>query len=379
MVVAGSAAGALLISKMTPSLGRRRALAVGYLIGVVGAAMVIVAGSAANVPLALAGSVLLGPANAAVFLSRYAGADLVAVHRRGRALGTILFAAAVGAVIGPNLLGPADRVTRSIGLARFSGLYLVSLVAFGVGAAILIRDRDHPRALPVDVHSRHVADSHSVRRSRAAVAVLAGANIAMVGIMAVVPVHLEAHHHGLTSIGAVISIHVVGMFVPAPLTGWLCDRFDPAWIAAAGGGVLFAAGLWLGSDDYAGTVATTGGLLVLGIGWNLAVVAGSTMLTQGIDGGRERLEAMGEVAMGAAAAVGAPSASFLASSSGWPTMTLVFGALGATAMFALTSPRRRAAGTATDPRSPSLPATQSKSVAATSLSRSSDRRDPVSA
>ena len=122
MVVAGSAAGALLISKMTPSLGRRRALAVGYLIGVVGAAMVIVAGSAANVPLALAGSVLLGPANAAVFLSRYAGADLVAVHQRGRALGTILSAAAVGAVIGPNLLGPADRVTRSIGLARFSGV-----------------------------------------------------------------------------------------------------------------------------------------------------------------------------------------------------------------------------------------------------------------
>ena len=174
-------------------------------------------------------------------------------------------------------------------------------------------------------------------------AVLAGANIAMVGIMAVVPVHLEAHHHGLTSIGTVISIHVVGMFVPAPLTGWLCDRFDPAWIAAAGGGVLFARASGRVLDDYAGTVATTGGLLVLGIGWNLAVVAGSTMLTHGIDGGRERLEAMGEVAMGAAAAVGAPSASFLASSSGWPTMTLVFGAFGATAMFAVTSPQRRAA------------------------------------
>ena len=46
-----------------------------------------------------------GGGNAAVMLARYAAADLAS--RRGRAISTVVAAASVGAIAGPNLLGPA--------------------------------------------------------------------------------------------------------------------------------------------------------------------------------------------------------------------------------------------------------------------------------
>jgi hypothetical protein len=80
----------------------------------------------------------------------------------------------------------------------------------------------------------------------------------------------------------------------------------------------------------------TGFLLVLGLGWNLAVVAGSTMLTADLPAeSRPRAEAAGEVTMGLAAAVGAAGSGVLASAAGWAPMMVVAGLVGAIAIIGL--------------------------------------------
>src|SRR4029450_6544836 len=66
----------------------------------------------------------------AIFLSRYAAADLAVADARGRALGTVLFATALGTVAGPALLVPTGRLAQALGLPRVAGLYLVSVAAF---------------------------------------------------------------------------------------------------------------------------------------------------------------------------------------------------------------------------------------------------------
>lgn len=357
-VVTGSAVGAVLISWATTHIGRHTALAVGYLAGVLGAMVVIAGGIAGSVPLILAGSLLLGPANASVFLSRYAGADLAAEEDRGRNLGLILFATAAGAVLAPNLLGPADSVSATFGLPRYSGLYLVAMAAFGISAAMLIHNRQVRGADPHPIAARTLGSIDAgperlpVVRPAVGLVVLAAANMSMVGIMAVVPVHLDGHGHHLASIGIVISVHAAAMFAPAPLTGWLCDRIGPERVAVAGGAVLLGAGGWAAIADDGHLWLTTGSLLALGLGWNLAVVAGSTMLTATLQAlHRPRMEAAGEVTMGAAAAIGASGAGLLAATRGWSTMVASGGIVGAVALIAgLSNPDARQADTSNVPQ-----------------------------
>jgi MFS family permease len=321
-VVAGSAAGAVLVSRLTSRIGRGRALAVGYGIGVAGALVVILGAVSSILWFVLAGSVLLGPANSSVFLARYAGADLAGAGRRGRGLGAILFATALGAVVAPNLLGPSGAVAEVFGLTPYAGLYLVALLAFGVGALILVPSG------PAQTSVVRIAAPMS-RASLIGLIVLGAANLTMVGIMAVAPVHLASHGHDLGFIGLVISIHVAGMLAPSPVTGWLADRVGPGRVAASGAALLLAAGLAGAVAQPASAVQATGFLLVLGLGWNLAVVAGSALLTADLaEAARPRLEAAGEVAMGLAAAVGAMGAGVVSSAAGWGAMTVIGGAIG---------------------------------------------------
>jgi MFS family permease len=337
-VVAGSALGAIGVSRLTARIGRGRALAAGYGIGVVGAAVVIVAAMLGSLALLLIGSLLLGPANASVFLARYAGADLAGAARRGLGLGVLLFATALGAVLAPNLLGPSGALAEVLGLSRFVGLYLVALVAFGLGAGLLGTEGTGPlAAIP--------APTRAASGSAVALVVLGAANMAMVGIMAVAPVHLTGHGHDLGFIGLAISIHVAGMLAPSPVTGWLTDRIGPGSVAAAGAGLMAAAGYWGAVANPSSAAEATGFLLTLGLGWNLAVVAGSAMLTADLPpAARARAEAAGEVSMGVAAAVGATGAGVLASGAGWAAMMAAAAVVGAFALAGLVA--RRSDGSA---------------------------------
>ena len=345
LLVAGSAGGAVLISWLTPRTGRAAALAAGYLTGVAGALVVIAGALAAMLPLVFVGSVLLGPANAAVFLSRYGGADLTDDAHRGRGLGLILFATAIGAVTAPNLLAPSAAVAAALGLTPVAGLYLVSIVAFGAAGILLAaRGRRSPGGPPPSsAGDPPTLDGRIGGSGVVGLIVLGAANMAMVGVMAVAPVHLAAHGQHLGSIGLIISIHVAAMLAPSPLTGWLSDRLGPARVAVAAGVAFLGAGAWGALAHESDVMAMTGFLLTLGLGWNLAVVSGSAMLTAGLaEGSRQGAEGAGEVAMGLAAAIGATTAGLLASVAGWPAVAVAGGIVGLLAATGLNSlpPRR---------------------------------------
>ena len=346
LVVAGSAVGAVLISWATVRVGRIPALVGGYAAGAVGAATALAGGVASSVTLVLAGSVLLGPANASVFLSRYAGADLGSDDERGRNIGVVLFALAVGATLAPNLLGPADAAATALGLARYSGLYLVAVLAFGAAGALLLHPGRSASGRPTPPVRRIVVrdgPTRAPRRGPSAVAglvVLGAGNMTMVGIMSVVPVHLTDHHHGLAAIGVVISVHVAAMFGPSPVVGRLSDRLGPPRVAAAAGATLLVAGAWSAPTGGADLRSTTAALVLLGLGWNLAMVSGSAMLTAGVaPRHRPSAEAAGEVVMGGAAALGAAGAGLLAAGAGWTAMVLAGGAVGAAPVVAALAAR----------------------------------------
>ncbi len=265
LLVVGQAAAAVLVSHRTSRVGRGRSLALGYVLGASGAALVVIAAASESLSAFLAGSVVLGAGNTSVFMTRFAAAEAGGEASRGQALGAVFFATALGAVASPGLLGPSGGLAQAVGLPPLAGLYVVALLCFVVAASLLWGTSNPatpylgrvaallgpPRE--AEVTRGEVALSFlGASSARAAVSILAAINLVMVAVMAVAPVHLVAHGHGLGVVGVVVGVHVAGMFMPSPLSGWAADRVGPT--AIAGGGFLLM--IASGAGDYSSTRAT---------------------------------------------------------------------------------------------------------------------------
>jgi MFS family permease len=334
MLVLGSGVGAVAAARIMRDRGRRAGLAAAYLAGAVGAALVVAAAAWRSWPLLLAGSLVLGGGNAAVMLARYAAADLAS--RRGRAISTVVTAASVGAIAGPNLLGPAGVLAREVGLPAPTGLFLLAVPAF-LGAALVLVAFLRPDPLQVargqalSAEEPAAADDRGElaallgdRQVRLSLLVLAVANLAMVGVMAVAPVHLHDHGAGMGTIGLMIGAHIAAMYLPSPVTGWLSDRIGAREVATVGALLLLAAGA-VAAMAGAGRPGIMGALLLLGVGWNAGLIGGSALLrnAQVSPSLRTRAEGLGELGMGAAAAVGGSGAGLLLAGGGFELLGLV--------------------------------------------------------
>jgi MFS family permease len=346
LIVVGAAAAVLPVSALSLRAGRRVGLTSALAVASLGAAAVVLAGVLRSFALLCAASVPFGAGNAAVMLARYAAADLSAPVRRGRAIGAVVFATTFGAVAGPNLLGPAGDLAAALGLPPLTGLYGFAAVAFLLAALVLfaflrpdplqrrtVTDTPPPAARPL----RHVI----VRPAAVAgLAVVVIANFVMVAVMAIAPVRMHDMGAGLTIVGVVISVHVAGMFAPAPLTGWLSDRLGPLPVATGGAALLIIAGVLAAAGG--GTVGLAVGLGLLGVGWNAGLIAGSALLASAVPAAeRPRAEGAGELSMGVAAATATALAGPVAGAAGYAALGLL-GVVAAAALgpFLLIAARR---------------------------------------
>jgi MFS family permease len=339
LLVAGSALAAIPISGLSRSAGRRPGLATALLAGAAGAALCVLAGAAENLPLLLAGCLLFGAGNTAVMLARYAAADLSEPERRARTIGLVVFATTFGAVAGPNLLEPTGEAAAAVGLPDLTGLFVLAAVAYTAAAAVLLALL-RPDPLRLATQGEPPEDSRGPRPSlsalleppvvRAGLATIVTANLVMVAVMAMTPVHMRHHDHSLTLVGFVISLHIAGMFGPAPLTGRLADRLGPRRVALGGCAVLLAAGS-LAAAAGASVPVLSLGLLLLGVGWNACLIAGSALLVSAVAAGqRPRVEGVGELSMGIAAATGGALAGPAVAVASYAALAIAAAALAAT-------------------------------------------------
>jgi MFS family permease len=288
-VVLGAALGSTLLSRVMVVRGRRAGLTLGYLVGLVGAAIATGAVLTRSLPLLLVGMVLIGFGNSSNQLSRYVAADLFPAARRASAIGLVVWSATFGAVVGPNLIGWAGELGERIGLPALAGAYLLPVV-FVSAAAILsfVMLRPDPYALAdedatvisTDVDDR-AALMRVLRRPHVPVAIVAlvAGQVVMVLVMTMTPLHMTEHGHDLAAVGLVISGHTFGMFALSPISGRLTDRFGS--LAVVLGGLLVT-----GASAILSAIAPAEGgpvlfiaLFLLGYGWNLGFVAGSALLT----------------------------------------------------------------------------------------------------
>ena len=291
-LVLGTAVGTSLLAIAMTRWGCRSSLATFYVAAGLGAFLACTATGMASLPLLIAGAFVVGLGNSANALTRYVAADLQSPERRATTLGWIVWAGTIGAVIGPNLLSPSDRVGVSVGLPSLAGAYLVSgLIFLGAAVFYVLFLRPDPSLLSVPFEVNTVPRAGIATSTtqlfrppqvQVSIVTLVFSHAVMVLIMTMTPLHLKAAGHGLDVIGLVASSHIVGMFLFAPLTGLLVDRVGSSRIIIIGQALLLLStlgGMVVPSSSVLWVGAT---LFLLGLGWNFGFVAGSSSLTRDI-------------------------------------------------------------------------------------------------
>jgi MFS family permease len=279
--ILGTGLGSIAVATRIARTGHRRGLAGGYAVGTLGGAVCVAAtwhgGSAGSVPALVVGLFLLGIGNASGQLSRYVAAELAGPAHRASAIAVVVWIATVGAVGGPALLGPSGHLATSLGAAADAGPFLLAAVATAAAlAAMLAVPLGRPATLRTTASPR-VFERPAARRALAA---MAGAQVIMVAVMTAAPMNMHMHGSAPSSIGAVLSAHTFGMFAFSPLTGAAVQRFGPSRVVRVGLAVMVL-------SSAAATITASPGqpiaLLLLGYGWNLCFISGSSLLAGDLD------------------------------------------------------------------------------------------------
>ena len=339
----GAALTAVPLATLMRRRGRRPGLAISYGIAAVGALIAATAGQVSAFWLLLVGMLLFGAGQAATLQSRYVATDLAPPAQRARAVAAIVWVGTLGAVIGPMVTPLARRGAVGLGLTDLIGPYLLAAGLFVIASTVVIfRLRPDPLVVAGGVDPRATTGNpfgglggslRAIRASRLALlglTVMAGSQAAMVAVMTMTPPHMKDHGHADLS-AVVIAVHIFGMFGFAPVIGRLVDRIG-AVPASMWGAMILGVGTL--SSVIAGYVPALMffGLLLLGIGWSIGLIAGTTLVTAGLTE-EERVPAQGasDLMMSLCGAAAAFGSGFIKQSLGFHLLadaaTVVAGAL----------------------------------------------------
>jgi MFS family permease len=313
----GTALASWPLARLMDRAGRRPGLALGYGLAVAGAVLGLLGVAVRSFPLMLAGMALFGIASTSNLLARYAAADVCRPEQRGRAMGIIVGGSALGSIIGPNLMAPALSLGARLDIPDTASPFLVSVAGYGVAAVLTFL---FLRPDPLALARRDAAEANAGRpaglarslgailadvRVQVALATLSISQFVMISTTSTSPLYLHDQGHTVGTIGVAVSLHLAGMYVASPLSGWLADRFGRLPVIAAGALMLiFAMALaGLASGQAGATIII--GLFLNGVGWNLAFVSGSALLTDALSPvERASVQGLADLLMGLMGAIG---------------------------------------------------------------------------
>ena len=332
----GAAFWAIPLSRLAAAKGRRIALATGAALAILGALIIVWSAVIGVFAVMIVGLVLIGAASAISLQARFSATDLPSLKSPGRDLSLVVWATTVGAVIGPNLIAPGDALGMSLGLPHLSGPFLVTVFAQLAGAtAFWIGLRPDPllTAKAIDPSRSGTKPKGSIKTAiailranssaRYAVATIALSHMVMVAVMSMTPVHMKDMGFSLVIVGFTISLHVAGMWAFSPIFGWLSDKVGKVTVVVIAQlvyviSLIFCA---LGSQD---RLSLSIGLLLLGLGWSAATVAGSALLSSSISGEEKtHVQGLSDSLMSLSGASGGAVAGLVLASVTYPGLSAV--------------------------------------------------------
>jgi MFS family permease len=294
-VTMGTAFMSQMLARLMNVRGRRNGLQAGYLFAIFGGFIAGYGAETKTLWIFLFGLFVFGNGQASNLLSRYAAADLATTDQRGRAMSRILFASTFGAVFGPLLIKPAEQAGMQwFGWGQYTGPWIFAGVFFLTSLInTTLRLRPDPlevarrlnRQADVDAPTNLFSDAFKAIQAsgdaKIAVIAMVISQMAMVAVMTMTPVHLRLHDHETVS-AYIISLHIAGMYAFSPLVGRFADRRGRLTTIQVGALILMGATV-LSSLSGDSPILLFPALWLLGVGWSLGLIGGSSLLVDSID------------------------------------------------------------------------------------------------
>jgi len=274
-MVIGMWFGTLPVGWLARRFGRRFALQIGSVFGVLSGLISYAAVMHGQFWLLLVGTFCGGLYAAAHNSYRFAAADTASEAFRPKVVSWVLAGGVFAAVIGPQLV----IFTKDLLLPHmFAASYLGQSACALIAALVLMFVKIPP--LPATRIENPRPLGEIVRTPRFIVAVACGmASYAMMNmVMTSAPLAMIGCGHSVTDATLGIQWHVLAMYAPSFVTGGLIVRF----------GVERITGIGLGLIALTAVVGIAGisvahfwsALVLLGVGWNLAFIGATTMVTE---------------------------------------------------------------------------------------------------
>jgi MFS family permease len=302
------------------NLGRRTALQIGTVSGILTGLICCVAVLQGSFLLFNIGAVFSGFYAAAHQSYRFAATDTASDAFKAKAISWVLVGGIFGAVVGPQLvIATKDMWQPYLFAASYIAQSVFALAAGGVLMLLKIPRLPLPTATS---EGRPLAEI--ARQPRFVVAVACGVvSYSMMNmVMTSAPLAMVMCNHSVTEATLGIQWHVLGMFAPSFITGVLINRF----------GVVRVTGLGLLLLIVAAGIGIAGislwhfwiGLALLGVGWNFAFIGATTMVTQCYrPNERNKVQAFNDFLIFGSMAIGSFSSGKLLANFGWETVNEV--------------------------------------------------------
>ena len=278
LLVVGNAVSTVIASWTMARVGRARGFAIGATVGAFGAACAFLATLTHNFALLCGASITIGCAAAFSQQYRFAATECVGAAAAPKAISIVLLGSIFGAFLGPGLMSWGEAWVAG---ARFGGSFAAIAGCYLLGAAALLALRPMTPSAEEET-TGGARPLRVIARGRFFIAAVTGGAIGW-GVMTVVMTAAPLAMHvvdgySLAATAAVIQAHVLAMYVPSLISGFLIGRFGAGRVMI-GGVALLGATLVAG---LAGRHMLHYGLamVALGVGWNFLYVGGTTLLAR---------------------------------------------------------------------------------------------------
>jgi MFS family permease len=277
----GMALGVILVAMLSRLLGRRFAFIVGAAIAAIGGLVATAGLFRESFWLFAAGLAILGSSNGFTQKLRFAAADASPSFYKPKAISWILGGGIVSAILGPQIVILAGDYFAPVWFAgAFVALLPVCLAA--VFFFVPLRLPDHKAAasaVHASLPSRPLLEIVGSQRFLTGMICGISAYALMTFMMTGAPIAMVVGC-GFTADLATLGIqwHVLAMFGPSFVTGWLISRFGAERIVGCGLLLLMACA----AIAHVGVALWNfwGALVLLGLGWNFAFIGATAIVAQ---------------------------------------------------------------------------------------------------
>jgi MFS family permease len=319
-MIAGMWMGTLPVGALAKAFGRRVALQVGSVFGVMSGLISCAAMLQGSFALLLLGTLCGGLYAAAHQSYRFAAADTASPHFRAKAVAWVLAGGVFAAVIGPQIVIQTKGIWPAY---LFAATYLAQSACAVLAAAVLTLLR-----IPRPHVSHRLTDGRPlaeiVAQPKFTIAVVCGlASYSMMNmVMTSAPLAMVMCNHTVGEAALGLQWHVIGMYAPSFVTGSLITRFGIRAMMATGLTLIVAAASIgvLGSAIWNFWI----GLALLGVGWNFAFISATALVTECHDPReRNKVQAFNDFLVFGSMAIASFSSGALLARYGWTTVNEV--------------------------------------------------------